>query len=1146
MDVVTDLTAEAVSYITLIQDIYKTELMARQNTLFGTDYIWNVLERIGKPSDESLKAHQKRISELVWSNPTITDPKVKSDYFIYITIKLLHWLNGSRLQEIFFGEKSGVAQMPDLWASPSYWRTKIKHILYKQPEKRNGLAHAINYMPVQVIYALCKKKPRLYQQRVYQFYFLDQEPLVDVPFDYIQPSPNMLLTKSDLNIHRQFWLYEKLPISIAQERTRKPQPYPATDVTYVLENDKARLELLNNNYVSIPFETLFNDELDEIEKSRKLKEKIIEIEELPQLSINIQSSANPDPERRADEMNLCALALSGGGIRSATFNLGLLQKLAEIGVLPKLDYLSTVSGGGYIGTWLTSWIKREGSFQKVNDRLDKTKSTDPLAEDVRPIRWLRMFSNYLAPNASIMSTDAWTSGITWLRNTLINQFILLLLLLTVLSAINMLYDGWVYLGNFEVQMHVTSVLFWSFVITGVGAFLAGSGMRTYGRSYVPQRKFLLGKSYLLAHFLVAWAALSSFAITVWFFTTAVTNDFGDKVILLAPAAAPCFVWMMFIALWGRYHWDSASIVPTNTKPRLNTVLLTGIVFSTLTSSAIGVVLLASVWQCIQWMSNQTGLIDEFPYKLVLVFGVPLVLEAISVTVVIRMALMGGLFPDERREWWGRMGALVHRFILFWVLITAAALMLTPYFKCYDIPGFVGRMPTLVGGWSVIIGFAVKLAYQSKSPNGQPGSFGQQAQEIFIRIAPYLFMIGFLLLGAYMLEIFDEYIFYRVPNNLMDFKYMICTAILAIVTAVLSWRVGVNQFSLHDFYRNRLVRAYMGATRRRTDRENTANTFTGFDKNDDFPLALLRVSEGYLGPLPMINTSLNATTVSELDRQDRKAESFLFTPLYCGFDFNPTRSSSYTRNQVYEYGYRPTAQYSQAGGPLAGTAMAISGAAANPNMGYHSSSATAFLLTMFNVRLGRWIGNPRLDNWRRSDPKSGVGYLIKDLIGKSDIDADYVCLSDGGHFDNMGLYELIRRRCRLIVLGDAESDEQATCEGLANAIRRCRIDFGVDIKINVKPITIKIVGSTFVSAHIVAGEIYYPGAVKPGRLIYIKSSLTGDEDVDIREYALNNPAFPQQSTGDQFFDESQFESYRKLGYHSLADLAEFNNLLTVAV
>lgn len=137
--------------------------------------------------------------------------------------------------------------------------------------------------------------------------------------------------------------------------------------------------------------------------------------------------------------------------------------------------------------------------------------------------------------------------------------------------------------------------------------------------------------------------------------------------------------------------------------------------------------------------------------------------------------------------------------------------------------------------------------------------------------------------------------------------------------------------MHHFYRNRLVRAYLGATRRRTEREQTANPFTGFDMRDDEKFSALKNEYGYYGPYPILNTALNASQVTDLDRQDRKAESFFFSPLYCGFDFSMTRASADLQSKSYDYSFRPTDQfaYPNDNGPGIGTALAISGAAVNP-------------------------------------------------------------------------------------------------------------------------------------------------------------------------------------------------------------------------
>jgi hypothetical protein len=159
----------------------------------------------------------------------------------------------------------------------------------------------------------------------------------------------------------------------------------------------------------------------------------------------------------------------------------------------------------------------------------------------------------------------------------------------------------------------------------------------------------------------------------------------------------------------------------------------------------------------------------------------------------------------------------------------------------------------------------------------------------------------------------------------------------------------------------------------------------------------------------------------------------------------------------------------------------------------------------------------------------------------------VYLSDGGHFENLGLYELVRRRCRYIIACDAGQDGALTFEDLGNAIEKCRADFGVDIEMQVKQI--RLDAATGHSGwHCAVGTIRYDqadAAETPGTLLYIKSTLTGDEPADVLRYAALHAEFPHESTGDQFFDESQFESYRALGYHvtctvlqAVADPAEF--------
>jgi hypothetical protein len=134
------------------------------------------------------------------------------------------------------------------------------------------------------------------------------------------------------------------------------------------------------------------------------------------------------------------------------------------------------------------------------------------------------------------------------------------------------------------------------------------------------------------------------------------------------------------------------------------------------------------------------------------------------------------------------------------------------------------------------------------------------------------------------------------------------------------------------------------------------------------------------------------------------------------------------------------------------------------------------------------------------------------------DKAYVNVSDGGHFENLGIYELVRRRCRYIVACDGEQDGGLKFEGLAGAIRKCRTDFGVGIDIDTDRIRLK---NGFSQAHCVVGRIKYPHDDRPAYLLCLKSSLTGNEDTDVLQYRSTHPEFPHQSTADQWFDESQF-------------------------
>lgn len=1094
MDAITDLSSKAISFITLIQDILKNY---RKGWNAGAPEKAISIEDILK-SETAKELYDERIFEILAPVNKKADDVGLRTVFQKIAGDLLSWMSTYGIAD----------KLSDSNLIPHFWRKEIKKILYREKTSREALSEAIGYCPIQIILALGGGVYDVKEQKIFQVL-----------------NPDTVLLKSkDTETNRKWWA------SAYKDTTRKDEARRLFADLRHLSSSLEGEQTSDGN--PLPFESIFQKELDEIEASREGR-----LEKLPAKVVN------DDPLGRARGMNLKALAFSGGGIRSATFNLGVLQGLAKENRLQEFDYLSTVSGGGYIGSWLSAWIKRTGSINKVIYRLDPNESRDPFADEVRPLRWLRMFSNYLSPNSGIMSPDAWTVGMTWLRNTLINQVILLLALVCFLACIGHLYIGWTFIEASVVSTLIERVLPALLFISA--AVLAGIGMRSYGHSGKSFSHLTEMQSDSLVRFLLILGVLAAYLGSGWLYSLAqycytawqLTARFTFPAIFTAAA-------MLVVSFMGRYDLCISG--------RSAVKSWTVIIMSTVAASITGLILLILVADIIEYLRFGSGLDEEHSRAYTFILGVPLILELVSITIVIRMALLGRQFPDERREWWGRAGAHAHRIMLFWLIICGGALLIENGWT-YITRDFVPQILTAIGGWGIIIGAAVKFAFSEKTSGDKqpPGKF----KEALIGVAPYLFALGFLLIGALVLgsirhNVLTADVLYGMFRLVHGPKFngivldeeelslflhvfsVLLTVVLIGITLTLSTQVGVNEFSLHHFYKNRLVRAYLGATRRRTDRDKTANPFTGFDSHDDMKLSELKTSDDYIGPYVLINTALNGTIASDLDRQDRKAEAFVFSPLYCGFDCSRTRSAASSETKTFDYGYRPTARYAYDKGPGIGTAMAISGAAVNPNMGYHSAPATAFLLTIFNVRLGWWLGNTRRKTWKKSDPPLGLLQLINDLTGKSNTASKFISLSDGGHFDNMGIYELIRRRVNYILLCDAEEDAAFTCEGLANAIRRCRIDFGVEINIDVSDITDRDKDG-FSKRHAVKGTILYPEdepGEPSGTLVYIKSSLCGNEPVDIREYHLGNPVFPHQSTGDQFFDESQFESYRKLGYH----------------
>jgi len=286
------------------------------------------------------------------------------------------------------------------------------------------------------------------------------------------------------------------------------------------------------------------------------------------------------------------------------------------------------------------------------------------------------------------------------------------------------------------------------------------------------------------------------------------------------------------------------------------------------------------------------------------------------------------------------------------------------------------------------------------------------------------------------------------------------------------------------------------------------------------------------PYHLINTNIILVESAIAKFRGRGGDNFILSSQYSGS--NAT-------------GWRKTEEFCD-GNITLPTAVAISGAAISPDAGVAGKGLTtnvwvSVLMSIFNLRLGYWASNP--DPVRQSNQDKIPSYLIPGFWevlrrNKMNETAEFVHLSDGGHFENLALYELFRRKARLIIVCDASADANYEFADLANAIEKARVDFGVQVDISKEDLK-KLTPATkpdqqemdypVAEQSYLLARVYYnddEAGGEPARLIYIKTTLSKNVGADIHGYKRVNPTFPDQTTADQFFDEVQLEAYRELG------------------
>ncbi len=627
---------------------------------------------------------------------------------------------------------------------------------------------------------------------------------------------------------------------------------------------------------------------------------------------------------------LTGLAFSGGGIRSATFNLGVIQALSELKLLREFDYLSTVSGGGYIGGWLTAFIHRcaNGDVKQAEATLHTG------GREAGVLRFLRSYSNYLTPRLGLISPDTLTAIATYVRNLYLNLSLLLLYLAALLIAPRILIWSARWLAGWEGEAAAAAGR------TG-GLFILAFGLLFLGMGFVglniggSLRKRQLAPFYMRQGWIVLLVVLP-ILLSAWLLGYALYVGSGDL------AALPVSEWIFggifayfvpWVVGWSLGRWISRK---DPDQIRFEVSELLAFMLCALAAAALGGLLLMLFTRWADWL-------HKFGYSgswIVSALGAGLMLKFYSLTVIAHIGVMGRDFSHETREWWSRLGGWVLLFAFAWALVFTIVFIAPAFFKWAHL----WLLSSGAGIWSIATGAGVILGRNPATGLLHKKSWRDQVASV----TPYIFILGLLGLMAWglqeiLLQFFcsmcatEHYVrgssfgvvllkeaqfFKAVPIETLLSVAGVCL----LVATILAKRIDVNLFSIYYFYRQRLTRCYLGASR---CEKRSPHPFTGFDPEDDLALGdLCRMENGQKicqRPYPILSTAMNMVHGKQLAWQERRASGFAFTPLFCGYDF-------YLPDEKGELisCYRPTGRY--LGGAKLGTAVAFSGGAASPNMG----------------------------------------------------------------------------------------------------------------------------------------------------------------------------------------------------------------------
>lgn len=727
--------------------------------------------------------------------------------------------------------------------------------------------------------------------------------------------------------------------------------------------------------------------------------------------------------------SLTGLAISGGGIRSASFALGVMQALESKGLMKRFDYLSTVSGGGYIGGSLSWFLNRNSkscpSFKfpydkfpwpwgSENPQSETQTAQKNTAKEVNPdsdkqkkyLDYFRQHGQYLKPGKGI---TVWSLIAVIIRAIFLNLMVYIPLITSLIAVLII-------------------------AITDREIFFLG-------RPPEVVQAFMFPIYTVQQNVMSAWLLVGAFGIALISAVLALAYSLSTRVV----------------------HTLNIPISKYNARRQIEkfsgAALLLFLIFTT------GGLLPALN----QYLYNLTNEMDLGWSNAIIV---PLV-GLLSATVP-----MYKIFKDH-------LSSSMDKFVMISVSLLFLGLLMSSY----------------------------NLALFSISLSGETTGFSLSCNDH----------------GCYQAyEVLHAFFSVSILSIPYFWSWFLG---LAILTGTF---INLNYISIHRYYRDRLMEAYMQEVPVAISGQTTKAHHADKLKISELYGKTQEEREKTIAPYHLINNNIILVGDSDKKYQNRGGDSFVISPAYCG----STATGWYKSNKFMKNGMTLP------------TAISISGAAANPNTapggkGLTRSKSVSMLMSLFNLRLGYWAPNPNpspgkyIVNKDRRTPNHFQA-AIYELFMDSKKESAYVQLSDGGHFENLAVYELIRRRCKLIVLSDAAADPDFGFADLQILLRRIEQDFDTRIVFDEENHIEKMVPSIdklypdklkVAKQGFVVGEIIYPNMDTNDKayLIYIKSTLIDELNIELLGYKSLNPAYPDESTADQFFDPEQFDAYRELGF-----------------